>query len=380
MKILYAVQATGNGHITRARIMAEAFKTLNIEVDWVFSGRPKEELFDMEVFGNFKAYSGLTFAIDNGKIQYVKTIFKNNIFKFLRDLFGFRFDDYDLVINDFEPITAWAAKLRKVKTIGISHQMSFLKDIPLAGENFLAKLVLKNFAPVDNPIGLHWDHFNQDLLPPIVEEPAKNPEEISASLSQKEIIVYFPFCDVKQLIEWFAPFSNYNFHIFHGQDIPSGFNHIRIYSFSRTNFLKTQIQCGGVITAGGFELPSEAIQLGQKMLILPLDGQMEQQSNALALQQLKRATIAKYFSKEVLQSWLEQTTYPIIQYPKVAYELAKWLVNSESESLKSLSKRLWSQTKTVSNKNKKMLGDNNINTDSSSKESLSEKKLTQAVS
>ena len=45
MKILYGVQGTGNGHVTRARIMAKAFAAKGVEVDWVFSGRPREDFF-----------------------------------------------------------------------------------------------------------------------------------------------------------------------------------------------------------------------------------------------------------------------------------------------------------------------------------------------
>jgi len=36
MKILYGVQGTGNGHLTRARVMAKACKEKGIEVDWIF--------------------------------------------------------------------------------------------------------------------------------------------------------------------------------------------------------------------------------------------------------------------------------------------------------------------------------------------------------
>ena len=39
MKILYGVQGTGNGHITRGRAMQKALSDAGIEVDWVFSGR-----------------------------------------------------------------------------------------------------------------------------------------------------------------------------------------------------------------------------------------------------------------------------------------------------------------------------------------------------
>ncbi len=70
---------------------------------------------------------------------------------------------------------------------------------------------------------------------------------------------------------------------------------------------------------------------------------MEQQSNALALEQIGRATVLHAFSKEKLKEWL---TLPIPQptpYPDVALELAKWLVSPKSESLESLSKKLWQQ-------------------------------------
>lgn len=338
MKILYAVQSTGNGHITRARAMAKAFKSLDIEVDWVFSGRPASELFDMQIFGNFRSYRGLTFVINEGTINYYKTFIKNNLIQFIKDIFTQDLQGYDLIINDFEPITAWAAKIKKVKSYGISHQMAFRSPIPLAGKNMIAQSVLKYFAPVSIPIGLHWDHFEASLLPPIIVPARGNSQQ-----SDKNILVYYPFCDSQKLIDWFSPFEDYNFHIFHGKNISSGFPHIHFYSFSRSRFQQFQNRCAGVITAAGFELPSEAIQLGQKLLIMPLENQFEQQCNAHALHILKRATVIHHFSKEELQSWLIQPTFTPQTYPNVALEVAKWLVNSEKDSLEKLSKKLWSQ-------------------------------------
>ncbi|MBP7664242.1 MAG: glycosyltransferase, partial [Shewanella sp.] len=39
MRILYGVQGTGNGHLSRARVMAKALMKQDIEVDFLFSGR-----------------------------------------------------------------------------------------------------------------------------------------------------------------------------------------------------------------------------------------------------------------------------------------------------------------------------------------------------
>ncbi|WP_275451435.1 glycosyltransferase family protein, partial [Photobacterium sanctipauli] len=60
MKILYGVQGTGNGHISRAREMARALASQGAEVDYLFSGRPADQYFDMEGFGDYQTRRGLT--------------------------------------------------------------------------------------------------------------------------------------------------------------------------------------------------------------------------------------------------------------------------------------------------------------------------------
>ncbi len=66
MRILYGVQATGNGHISRARAMAKALSAYpDLKVTWLFSGRPKERLFDMELFGDYECRICLTFFTEH---------------------------------------------------------------------------------------------------------------------------------------------------------------------------------------------------------------------------------------------------------------------------------------------------------------------------
>ena len=67
MRVLYGVQATGNGHISRARAMSKALAAYpDIEVTWLFSGRRKEKLFEMERFGAYEHRRGLTFVTEGG--------------------------------------------------------------------------------------------------------------------------------------------------------------------------------------------------------------------------------------------------------------------------------------------------------------------------
>ena len=69
MKILYGVQGTGNGHISRARMMAKHFADRNVEVDYLFSGRPAEQYFDMDCFGRYEIRHGLSFTTVDGRIN-----------------------------------------------------------------------------------------------------------------------------------------------------------------------------------------------------------------------------------------------------------------------------------------------------------------------
>jgi uncharacterized protein (TIGR00661 family) len=71
-KILYGVQGTGQGHISRARGIAHAFRDYDVDVTWLFSGRPKDKFFDMEPFGHFKHREGLTMVTEAGKMKYRK--------------------------------------------------------------------------------------------------------------------------------------------------------------------------------------------------------------------------------------------------------------------------------------------------------------------
>jgi len=155
MKILYGVQATGNGHISRARAMARAFREHAAEVTWLFSGRERSQLFDMEPFADFHHRRGLTFATRAGAVCYWQTLRQNHLAQFLRDVWELSLTGFDLVVTDFEPVTAWAGRRAGVPTIGIGHQYAFGPDTPIAGDHWLARQIMRWFAPVDRPVGLH---------------------------------------------------------------------------------------------------------------------------------------------------------------------------------------------------------------------------------
>lgn len=86
MRILYGVQGTGNGHLSRARVMAKALIEHNIQVDFLFSGRKPEHFFDMECFGEYRVQAGMTFATHSGRVNVPQTVRQNCSLSLLKEI------------------------------------------------------------------------------------------------------------------------------------------------------------------------------------------------------------------------------------------------------------------------------------------------------
>ena len=329
MKILYGVQGTGNGHITRSLIMAKELAKAGHEVQFLFSGRPKDKYFSMKDFGDPIYKKGLTFVIANGKVDLWKTLSQNDFSTLLREIDHLDLSGYDFVISDYEPITAWAARLQKKFCLGIGHQYAFDFDIPKSHNNFITDYVMKMFAPVSKGIGLHWHHFDQPILPPIFEHHKPKPGDGS-------ILVYLPFESPESIIHLFSNFPNNRFLVYGHGAFDSQTNNIAFYKSSKDVFLQRLIQCSGVICNAGFELASEALSLGKKLLVKPVHGQMEQHSNALAMTLQGLGLVSNSLHPADVEIFLRKTKAVKITYPNVATYIVKNLSCIEQIDTKSI--------------------------------------------
>ncbi|QSA96862.1 MJ1255/VC2487 family glycosyltransferase [Methylococcus sp. EFPC2] len=340
MRVFFGVQATGNGHITRARALAPKFKAAGAEITWMFTGRPWEHLFEMEAFGDFEWRAGLTFATRAGRIQYLKTARNNRLGTFVRDVRALDLGGYDVVVSDFEPVTAWAARLQGIPCVGIGHQYAFDYDIPKAGADFFGEQVLRWFAPVSVGLGLHWHHFHRAILPPLIESPAATP------VQRDKIVVYLPFEDVNQVIHLLKRYRHYRFYVY-SPHLPHArhekADHIHVRQLSRAGFFQDFAEAAGVICNAGFELPSEALLAGKKLLVKPLRGQMEQLSNALALDVLQLGQVMQSLDAATITTWLEQSQAIRVDYPDVAQAVVDWLSAGDLRIDQSWIDEVWSR-------------------------------------
>ncbi len=336
MRILYGIQGTGNGHITRARAMQQAFARHAVRVDYLVSGREHAALFDMEAFGDFLHRPGLTFVVEQGRIRPLQTVRRLALRQFLRDVRELDTRPYDVILTDFEPVTAWAGRRSGKTVIGTGHQYAFHYGVPKAGNNPIAAAILRGFAPADIPLGFHWHHFGQPVLPPLFE--SRQPAAPNGS-----VVVYLPFEDTASVCDWLAGFPQQRFAVFAPTPIASPREHIRIHPLSRDGFQHTLAGCDGVICNTGFELISEALQLGKKILTKPLHGQMEQLSNARALVRLGLATVVPALDARALTHWLAAPPAPRRHYPDVARAVADWVVAGDWDDHPRLARQLWQQ-------------------------------------
>ena len=282
MNILYAVQATGNGHISRAMELLPHLQQYG-SVDIFLSGDNSNLQMDAPVKYRSKGlslYYNCTGGLDYWQI--IKGIHPLRLRQEIRDL---PVEKYDLVINDFEYITAAACQKKKIASVNFGHQASFQSSNTPRPEkkNATSEWLLKNYAKANRYIGLHFKEYDDFIFTPVIKK-----EILQAEPSDKNYItVYLPSYCEPNLKRIFETFHDFRFEIFcreTKQAHQSG--NILFLPVDKKLFDQSLIDCSGIITGGGFETPAEALHLGKKIMAIPIRGQYEQVCNAAALREI----------------------------------------------------------------------------------------------
>ncbi|GAB5407874.1 MAG: glycosyltransferase family protein [Balneolaceae bacterium] len=282
MKILYGVQGTGHGHISRARVVLPKLREF-AEVDVLISGYN----FHLDLDGQvaYKA-RGISLTYDSkGSIDFMETALKLNPIRLIQDVNSVPVGEYDFFVNDFEPVTAWAAQSAGIPCVGISHQASFLsQNVPRpAKKSLFAEKVMKHFAPFSTPVGSHYLRYDDFIEPPIIRKQIKDLNPSSGD----HITVYLPAFDHETLCSVFNTIRQIQWHIFSPScDKEYQKGNVVVKPIGKETFLRSFESCLGVVSSTGFETTSEAMFLGKKLLTIPIKNQYEQLCNAAALEEL----------------------------------------------------------------------------------------------
>jgi uncharacterized protein (TIGR00661 family) len=312
MKIFYAIQATGNGHISRAMELLpylQKFGTVDIFLSGANSTLPLKAPI------TYRSNGLSLFYTCHGNLDYWKILRNLSPMRVMKEARDLPVEKYDLVINDFECITSIACAQKKIPSVNFGHQASFMSVKTPRPEkpNNTAEWILKNYARATNYIGLHFESYDDFIFSPVIKE------EILQAQPRNDgyITVYLPSYCEKQLLRYLQPLSDHRFEVFSRQTkTPTTIGHITMLPVDSKDFNRSLIGCQGIICGAGFETPAEALHLRKKMIAIPIQGQYEQQCNAAALRKLGIKTLDKLDDdfKDHFNNWLNDPTSPMITY------------------------------------------------------------------
>lgn len=313
MRILFAIQGTGNGHISRAEDIVPILSEYG-KLDIFVSGAQA----DIKLSYPLKYKSrGLSFFFGkSGGIDFLKTFKQNSSKQVYKEIKSFPIEKYDLVINDFEPISAWAARKRGVPCISLSHQSALLSPKVPQPKHFdpVGEWILKNYAPTEAAVSFHFAQFDKNIYTPVIRSEIREARPIAGD----HYTVYLPAYDDRKLVPLLAQIQHTRWHIFskHAKK-PYHIGKLSVYPVDKEEFTASMLSCKGVFCGAGFETPAEALFLGKKLLVVPMKKQHEQFYNAAALKELGIPVLKNVKSKrlEKISEWIAAGKPIEINYP-----------------------------------------------------------------
>jgi len=324
MKILYAIQGTGNGHLSRAIDIIPCLQKHG-NVDILVSGTQADLQLPFEV--KYKV-RGLSFIFGkSGGVDLWKTVAKANLRRLRKDIKNLPVENYDLIINDFEPVSAWACYLKNKTCIALSHQSAVLnKQYPLPeSSDKMGKLILQNYAPVDFKYGFHFTGNGTTIATPLIRQQVRN-HEIT---NKGHYTVYLPSYDDKTLVKRLSDYKDVTWDVFSKHNKKKAiYKNVVVQPINNSLFTASMASSAGVLCGAGFETPAEALFLGKKLLVIPMKNQYEQQLNAAALKQMGVPVIKSLKEKygPIISDWLKDGQIIPVEYPDTTQQIIDTII------------------------------------------------------
>ncbi|WP_284462780.1 glycosyltransferase family protein [Chryseobacterium sp.] len=309
MKILYAFQGTGNGHVARAQEIIPILKKHAL-VDTLISGHQSQLKADFDI--NFQ-HRGISLLYNKtGGLSYRKTFTDNKFIEAAKTIKDLELSKYDLIINDYEPLTGWASKLKKLPMIELSHQasMSFSETPKPKKKDFLGEMILKYYVPSERKIGFHFENYHPQIKKPVIRKKIRSLNPYKKGY----YLVYLPsFADeniIKVLrkipVEW-KVFSKYS-------KVQVKVKNVEVFPIDEMQYLKYFEGCEGILCNAGFETPAEALFMDKKLFVIPIHNQYEQECNACALDKMGIPN-SKVLNLQEIMEWVASDHHLDVDYP-----------------------------------------------------------------
>lgn len=331
MKVLYAIQGTGNGHLCRAMDVVPCLQEV-AQVDILLSGTQADIHLPFDV--KFR-YKGLSFIFGkSGGVDLWKTFVNSRFRSFIKEVNACPVNEYDLVINDFEPVSAWACNLKDIPCISLSHQAAAIhSQAPKPEEaDRVGKFILEHYAPSNKSYGFHFKSYSPNFYTPVIRKQVRE----QAVSNDGHYTVYLPSYDDHLLISYLSRFPEVRWDVYskHNRGVIIEGN-VKVQPIDNENFIKSMATCEGMLCGAGFETPAEALFLKKKLLVIPMKNQYEQHLNAAALEQLGVPVIKniKPENDVKIRDWINTKQVVNVKYENQIKEIVDKIMNDYRSSL-----------------------------------------------
>ncbi len=381
MRILYGVQGTGHGHLVRSAAMVKGLRGLGHDVHCLLTGRDSAAFADPAIQASHTLLAGFTGAAAGGRVRLLRTVSDLRLARFFRDVRGFDASGFDLVLTDYEPVSAWIARRWRLPSVGVGHLYAFQRRLRLPGWTEPARLLLGRagfvYTPVRLAVGLHWHRFGGASLPPTISpdlvaaaeaarvaaagpvdgapperhfrardrrgRPARSSRARRFAKDDPPILVYLPAESEESVLELLTSVSRCRFVVYRPVPEPVEHGNVSIRPYDRAAFVADLVASRGVVTHAGFSLVSEALHLGRRLLVRPIGRHPEQFLNGRALRSLGLATVVDRLVRERIESWIDGPEPAPMNYPDVTRRLVEWIDGGAVRPVRELASEVWSE-------------------------------------
>ena len=324
MKVLYAIQGTGNGHLSRAEDIVPYLRK-RCQVDILVSGTQSQLTPSFSIDYQLRGMSFM--SSKKGKVDIIKTAFNTNVFKFFKEISEFPAKKYDLIISDFEPISAWSAKYHGVKSVELSHQaaVSHPNSPKPIDKHRIGNFILGNYCPSPHKYGFHFESYASSIFTPVIRENIRKLESENRGHYTVYLPAYHDDFIVQTLmhfkVEWhvFSKYATCRYRV----------NNVWVNPIDADNFTDSLRTSEGVLCGAGFELPAEALFLNKKLMVIPMMGQYEQLCNAESLKKIGVLVLDNLclLHRRTISLWLMQPQQIVVNYPNRTEQIIDTIFN-----------------------------------------------------
>ena len=341
MNIIFGVAGEGFGHISRAKVIIKYLESKGHTVKILTYHQGVKKLApDFDV----KKIFGLRFSHKKNQVNYTAT-FLNNVKQTPRAVKSIidtkkLIDQFkpNVILTDFEPISAVCAQLCKIPLISIDNQhaitngkLSYNQKYQL--DYYYEYLGVSTMAAnadayiITSFFDFETTRDNTFLVPPILRD-----EIIYGTPTNKgHILVYGTVSNTAKTLQ--LPRNNHEKFIIYGREKKKSKNNCIFKKFNTEEFLEDLLSAKAVIGSAGATLIAESIYLNKPYLAIPIKKRFEQSLNAYYLKNLGYGDYSEKLTSQDLNNF-------IANIPLYNQNLKKYQRSDNSQLYKLLDKLL----------------------------------------